>query len=233
MATARLRCNTFTLLLTDVRDVLLSLVDALRCPAEHEASPLVLAAEAWSEGRVSAGFLGCPVCHARYAIRDGVADFTRGRTSGGSARSPSAATVSDGTRLAAQLGLADGGGLVLLTADYATQSPAISAIADVTCLLVDAGLAISPSTQSVGIRMLDRMPLVDGSLRAAAVDLSRGSPSFLSEVARCVRDGGRLVAPAGSTPPGTVRILARDDREWVGQVERPAALITPLRRASP
>ena len=226
---AKTRFRHIAFLLTASGTVLLSLVDALRCPADHVASPLVLSAEQWTEGRVSSGFLGCPVCHARYAIRDGVADFTRGVDPAGSTPF-GGMTSSDGQRLAAQLDLIDGGGLVLLAGSYTGQAEALDAIAHVTCVLVDAGFAIPASMQAVGIRLLDRIPLVDGSLRAAAVDASRASPSFLAEVSRCIRDGGRVVAPADSAPPGTLRVLARDAREWVGQIERLPSLVIPQRR---
>ena len=209
--------------------MLLSLVDALRCPAEHEASSLVLSAEQWTEGRVSAGFLGCPVCHARYAIREGVADFAGGDP-GLRATSSDVTMQSDGMRLAAQLNLSDSGGLVLLTAGYATRASGLDAIAHVTCLLVDAPFAIPASMPAVGIRLLDRIPFGDGSLRAAAVDVSRASMSFLMEVTRCVRDGGRVVSAADSPPPGNVRVIARDEREWVGEVEHLPSLVTPQRR---
>lgn len=213
--------------------MLLSLVDSLRCPEDHEVSSLVLSAEQWTEGRVSSGFLGCPVCHARYAIRDGVADFTRGGESADSVPSAGAITATDGLRLAAQLDLSEGGGLVLLTAGYAKQAPALDASAHITCVLLNAAFAIPASMQAVGIRLLDRIPLVDGSLRGAAVDESRASPFFLAEVCRCVRDGGRVVAPADAPPPDTVRLLVRDEREWVGQVERLPSLVTPQRRILP
>ncbi len=225
----RFRRHAF--LLTASGTVLLSLVDSLRCPADHKPSTLVLSAEQWAEGRVSSGFLGCPVCHARYAIRDGVADFTRGVAS--AANTPSGAVnAADGLRLAAQLDLSDGGGLVLLAGSYADHAPALDAIAHVTCVLLDAGFAIPASMQAVGIRLLDRIPLVDGSLRAAAVDESGANLSFLAEVSRCVRDGGRVVAPVNSPMPRNVRLLARDEREWVGQIERLPSLVTPQRRVS-
>jgi uncharacterized protein YbaR (Trm112 family) len=209
--------------------VLLSLVDVLRCPAEHELSSLVLSADRWAEGRVSSGVLGCPVCHARYEIRDGVADFARLAERLGSAGSLPETIASDVLRLAAQLDLSEGGGLVMLTAAYAMQSQALSAIVNATYLLVDAGSAIPSSLPAVALRLLDRIPLVDGALRAAAVDGSRSSASFLAEVSRCVRDGGRIVAPADAPAPEGVRLLARDDREWVGQVERFSSLVRPQR----
>jgi uncharacterized protein YbaR (Trm112 family) len=205
--------------------VLLSLVDSMRCPAAHAASPLVLSADAWSGTRVMSGVLGCPVCHARYPIENGVVDFTSGSR-------PAPAAIegeTDATRLAAQLGLAEAGGIVLLTGRYASGVAALLELVDVTCVLVDELAA--GTADSVTFRIIDRLPLVDNALRAAAVDHSRANAAFLADVVRCVRPGGRLVVPISSSRPETVRILARDSREWVGEVESTEPL-TPLRRVT-
>jgi hypothetical protein len=138
-------------------------------------------------------------------------------------------TPPDAVRLAAQLALSEDGGLVLLTAGYSMLAPALDEMVNATYLVVDPGLAIAGSSHVVGMRLLDKIPLVDGALHAAAVDDSRADPFFLGEVARTVRDGGRIVAPADSLPPGNVRLLARDQREWVGEVERLTSLVTPQR----
>ena len=183
----------------------------------------MLSADAWSGTRVMSGVLGCPVCHARYAIENGVVDFTSGSR-------PAPAPVegeTDATRLAAQLGLTDAGGIVLLTGRYASGVAALLELVDVTCILVDEMAAGADA--AVTFRILERIPLVNHALRAAAVDGSRANAAFLGEVVRCVRPGGRLVAPAGSAPPELVRILARDSREWVGEVESTEPL-TLLRR---
>jgi hypothetical protein len=141
-------------------------------------------------------------------------------------------TAPDAVRLAAQLDLGEDGGLVLLTASYSLLAPALNGMVNATYLLVDPDFAIPGLVRAVGMRLLDRIPLIDGALRAAAVDDSRASPAFLGEVVRCVCTGGRIVAPSDSSPPGNVRVLARDQREWVGQVERLPPLVTPQRRVS-
>jgi len=205
--------------------VLLSLVDSLRCPAAHAESPLVLSADAWSGTRVMRGVLGCPVCHLRYPIENGVVDFT----SGSRPAPPAGAGETDATRLAAQLGLAEAGGIVLLTGRYASSVAALLELVDVTCILVDE--TVAGTDAAVTFRILERIPLAGNALRAAAVDDSRANAAFLGEVVRCVRPGGRLVAPAGSAQPEVVRVLARDSREWVGEVESTEPL-TPLRRVT-
>jgi hypothetical protein len=138
-------------------------------------------------------------------------------------------TDSDGMRLGAQLGLSEPGGIVLLTGRYSLLAGDLLDLVDVTCILVD--VVNERSAEAVAFRVGDRLPLVDKALRAAAVDDPRSSPAFLAEVARCVRTGGRVVAPAGSVRPGSVALLARDEREWVGEV-RSTEPLTPLRRVT-
>ena len=189
----------------------------------------MLSVESWEGSRVWSGVLGCPRCHARYPIRDGVVDFADG-AGGADLRAEVQRDEFEVIRLAAQLGLSESGGLVLLTGRYASLAEALLDVVDVTCLLVDARNGSPPGTTR--LRLGDRLPFMSGALRAAAVDDARANPSFLRDVARCVRDGGRVVAPADSSPPGDLRIVARDVREWVGQVERLPLLVVP-RRAVP
>ena len=191
----------------------------------------MLSVERWAEGRVAHGLLGCPVCHARYEIREGVTDFTNGEQRAGS-HQQSGITGRDGLRLAAQLDLNEDGGVVMLTAGYSMLAPALRERVQATYLIVDSHSAIPDALQEVSILLLDRVPLVDGALRAAAIDASHSSASFLSEVARCVRDGGRIVAPADSPPPANVRVLARDQEEWVARVETLTPLVMPRRTGS-
>lgn len=204
--------------------MLLSLVDAFRCPAGHEETTLVLSVESWSGQRVSEGLLGCPVCHARYPIHHGVADFTGGAMD---VRRAAPGSPPDAMRLAAQLSLTEPGGIILLAGRPVASAEGLAAIADVTCLVVSAAPLLSPAVVTIDVG--DRLPLADRALRGAAVDEQHSSQGFLDEVARCVRGRGRIVAPAQSPlPPGTL-IIARDEREWVGEVEAFTQPI-PLRR---
>ena len=207
--------------------MLLSLVDSLRCPAGHEESSLVLSVEAWSGQRVAEGLLGCPICHARYPIHQGAVDFTAG---GRIVRRGGQDTPVDVMRLAAQLSLTEPGGVILLVGAYAAVADQLAELAGVTCVLVDAPL--SSSAGAVNVDVADRLPLAEGALKGAAVDEPRATDAFLEEVARRVRPLGRLVAPSRSTPPRGCRLIARDARESVVEVERLPSPIT-LRRAHP
>ena len=187
----------------------------------------MLSVESWSGQRVSEGQLGCPVCHARYPIRRGAVDFGGG--SHDVRHAPNSAPA-DAMRLAAQLSLTEAGGILLLTGPYAACADMLAEFADVTCLLVDAAPGLSET--AVHIHVSERLPLVDRALRGAAVTESHNEPAFVAEVARCVRPGGRIVAPARMAVPIGSRLIARDDREWVVEMEGSSAPI-PLRRAQP
>jgi hypothetical protein len=172
------------------------------------------------------GVLGCPVCHARYPIVDGAADFASGREDAGAPTGEPA--EDDALRLAAQLGVAEPGGFVLLTGRYVSHARRLLDLVSVTCLLVDA--ARDSSNEGVRLLLLARLPLSAGSLRAAAIDSPRNTATFLNDVARCVRPGGRIVVPANTPEPLGIRLVARDDRDLVAEVEASVPTI-PLRRA--
>lgn len=192
--------------------MLLSLADILRCPAAHEESALVLSVETWQDQRVWAGTLGCPVCHERYGVRDGVVYFGDAPAV---VRHAGRGAPGDAARLAAQLALTEPGGTVLLTGRYADVHTELVEGADVACLLLDAPPA--HSRLAVNLEGLATLPLASRALRAAAVDDGRLDPVFLAGVARCLRPHGRLVAPASAPIPSGIRLIARDSREWVAE----------------
>ena len=51
------------------------LVETFRCMAPHRDSWLVAAADRTESRVILDGTLGCPVCHAEYVIRGGIAYF--------------------------------------------------------------------------------------------------------------------------------------------------------------
>lgn len=205
--------------------MLLSLVDSMRCPAHEEGASLVLAVESWAGPRIAEGTLGCPVCHARYAIHRGAIDFAPGSDS-----VRRAGPAADPLRLAAQLSLTEPGGIMLLTGRYAAANEQLAPFGETTFVLIDAEDASLPT--AVNIKVGDRLPFINGAFRAAAIDETRTSVAFLAEVVRCLRDGGRLVMPASAPLPVQIRVIAQDDTETVGEaskVDRPI----PLHRAPP
>jgi uncharacterized protein YbaR (Trm112 family) len=207
--------------------VLLSLVDVFRCPADHEEMALVLSVDAWRDTRIDRGVLGCPRCLARYPIANGVVDFRRTPIPGALLTRESPLAPDEGERLQALLGLAEPGGVILLTGRYAIHADAVASLIDVTCLLVGASGA---HPNCVGIEIDASIPLAPRSVRAAAIDDTTFERSLLAEVAGVVKPGGRILSPAGVPAPEAVTILAADHRDWVGQVHGSPDVVT-LRRS--
>ena len=211
----------------------IELVDALRCPRTHEESWLVLAAARMEARHIQEGALGCPVCHAEYPIRDGIADFRldgpRGaveRAPAADARSESVAAV-DADALAALLDLGDALGFVVLVGAWGRRAHALlerEPMPPLVLLDPPDGVRIVPGMS--GVRSGAALPLAGGAARAAAVD-DAGADRVASAV-RVTRPGGRIVAPAAAGVPPGVRELARSAVVWVGEREAPPSELVRL-----
>jgi uncharacterized protein YbaR (Trm112 family) len=201
------------------------IVDALRCPRAHEESWLVLAALRTEDRHVLEGTLGCPVCHATYPIRDGIAEFsdpTESDRSSGSHSPP----LPSADHLAAMLDLGDALGFAVLIGAWGTRADGLLELLDAPpLLLVEPPPGIAMGRGLSGIRAGAILPLASGAARAVATDAE--DPSRVADAARVTRGGGRLVAPAGTPLPEGVRELARDDVVWVGERQAmPSAPVT-------
>jgi hypothetical protein len=138
-----------------------------------------------------------------------------------------------GVRLAAQLGVMGGETPVLLTGDYTRVGYALHAWTTAPQLWLNARVPVTGALQA-SVLCVEQAPLPLGAatLAGAAVDASHAHASWLSSVVRCIRQGGHLIAPAATPVPDGVRELARDDREWVGEVLTPPSGLVTLRRQS-
>jgi uncharacterized protein YbaR (Trm112 family) len=220
------------------------LLDALRCPGAHEEAWLVAMVHVARGADLREADLACPVCGREFAIRDGIACFC---VSPGAAHdvaefdatSLSGDSVSGdgehdaGVRLAAQLGVMGGETPVLLTGDYTRVGYALHAWTTAPQLWLNARVPVTGALQA-SVLCVEQAPLPLGAatLAAAAVDASHAHAPWLSSVVRCIRQGGHLIAPAATPVPDGVRELARDDREWVGEVLTPPSGLVTLRRQS-
>jgi uncharacterized protein YbaR (Trm112 family) len=198
----------------------IELVDALRCPVPHEESWLVASASRMEARHIVDGLLGCPVCHAQYPVRDGVADFRRDGSGLSVAPSRPGSPRDDpatAMRLAAFLGLSDALGFAVLLDEWGAQAFALRELVETPLLLVDppAGTIGEPG---ISVVLSDGVPpLAAGASRATAVGAS-GAERIAAAV-RLTRVGGRLVAPTALALPAGVRELARDEALWVGEKE--------------
>jgi len=74
------------------------------------------------------------------------------------------------------------------------------------------------------------IPLATASLQGFAVD--ERHVSLLADAARVVQRGGRVLAPLSATLPPGCRELARDEYEWVAEVEVALSAPVSLKRAT-
>lgn len=204
------------------------LVDALRCPAGHEESWLVAAADR-SEGRhIVSGVLGCPVCRTRYAIQGGLADFSAAAPLAAGDEPPRAAhdmaaVAGLALKLAALLDLTDAGGYVVLLGGWSRIAHALRAIVPVPVLVVNAPEDLIVGDGVSGVRS-GIVPVLPGSARGVVLDTVSGEEPWrdaglLASALRALKPGGRVVAVRSLTPPPEVALLAEDDAHWVGTIE--------------
>ncbi|MDQ2768820.1 MAG: hypothetical protein M3Y30_16900, partial [Gemmatimonadota bacterium] len=152
-------------------------MDSLRCVRPHEDSWLVASADELVARHIVRGELGCPVCEARYPVRDGVADFAppspvRDAGDDSSMRVELSSTPSElALRAAALLGLTDGGGIVVLAGEWSAAAYEILEMVEGVQLLA---LDYAPGLESGGAlslaRIADVLPLAAGSVRGIALD---------------------------------------------------------------
>jgi hypothetical protein len=210
----------------------------------HEDSWLVARADELVDRHIVRGELGCPICEARYAVREGVADFAADTSRAADAlRVASAARpaalpdVSAGAdiiqaralRAAALLGLTEPGGLVVLAGEWSECADELLEIVEGVQLLA---LDSAPELRSGGALSLalipDVLPLAAASARGIALDAAHATPSLLAGAARALAPSGRLIAPASALVPDSLRELARDDELWVAAAAPPSNVSAPV-----
>lgn len=202
------------------------LIEYLRCPAAHEESVLVAAAERSEQRHIMSGVLGCPVCGAEYPIRDGVARFAE--VTPVAAEPPS---VEIAMRIAAFLELTDARGFALLCGRWGAHASALAELVETPLFLVNPPAGADLSRAAAVIETGATLPLAAGVARAAALDAALAV--LPAAVLRAVRGGARVMGPVAlPLPPGLTEV-ARDSREWVAEksaAPEPAPRLVPLKR---
>ncbi|HET7632577.1 MAG TPA: hypothetical protein VFK16_09695 [Gemmatimonadaceae bacterium] len=198
----------------------IELAGALRCPRIHDQSWLVLSADRIENRNVLEGLLGCPVCHAQFPIVNGTADLRlRPDQASGDAttRGASGAVDPDGAlRLAAMLNLDGAGGYVVLMGEWARHASALLQLVDVHLMLINAPTDVVAAPGCSSLLADDRLPLVTGGTRGAAIDHA-ASPVLRADAVRLLKVKGRLVGPHSAPIPEGVTELARDAECWVAE----------------
>lgn len=204
----------------------LELAERLRCPRPHTPTPLIIVAQRAVERELIEGVAGCPVCRLEARIEDGHLRFPEAPADPSPVAAPDAERA---LRVIALLGLAEPGGAVLLTGAYAAYAGAIVRLVDVRAVVFGAAAERVDGVSAVHLPD-PALPFTDGTFRAAALAADTSMPIVLDAV-RCVTPGGRVLGARPLERPESVRELARDELEWVGEAERGASGVVPLRRA--
>lgn len=225
------------------------LLDALRCSGAHEEAWLVAMVHAADGADLREADLACPVCGREFVVRDGVAYFgvaqsglppqspsttVDARAAGDDAEVSASADTDASVRLAAQLAVTGGVMPILLADDYARVGHALRMWTTAPQLWLNPPGIVAAVGDGISALRVDGAPLPIGAatLAAAAVDATHAHTTWMTSVVRSIRQGGRLVAPAHVPVPDGVRELARDSREWVGEVLAPPSGLVTLRRQS-
>ena len=187
------------------------LIESLRCPNDHEESPLIAQATRTENRRIHTGALGCPVCHAEFPIRDWVAWFGQIPPMAGF-EIPSQEIA---MRVAAFLELTDARGFALLCGRWGVHSELIGLIAETPLVVVNHSVATPIQHTAGGIRGTV-IPFAAGSARALAIS-ETSTREIIASGVRALKAGGRVLGPAKIPVPDGVTEIVRDDREWVGE----------------
>ena len=195
----------------------IELTDHLRCPADHDEAFLVLLPDRVEGRSVRAGTLGCPVCDRRFTLRDGVLDI------GGA---PALLETQAASRLTAEalaplVGLGGPGGYLALVGDpaaawreVAVQLPGVALVA----VNPPPGVA---DQEGVSVLRGGRLPLKTGSMRGVVLGRPYGGdPPWVTEAARVVLPGLRVVGEGDEPGVGLIELMASADGVWVGSRRR-------------
>jgi len=208
----------------------IELLDLLRCINVHEETWLVASLKAISNRFVLDGTLGCPVCHAEYRIKKGIADFTETRELAHESPEPSGPSGNReevATRVGAFLNATEPGATLVLGGSWAQAAQELSVMTETRILALNPSNRVEES-ETVGLlRVSHEIPLAPGSVLGVAIDASF-PPGIISSALKVVRTGGRIVGPASIDIPSDLSVLARDENYWVA--EKPAELVS-LRRS--
>jgi uncharacterized protein YbaR (Trm112 family) len=194
----------------------IDLTDHLRCPADHEESFLVLLPDRIEDRSVVAGQLGCPVCGRTFELKDGILDL------GGAPDWPDETdTVLDAGALTALTGLHGPGGYLALVGSVASLWREVAELnPGVAVVAVNPAAGVSDAP-GISVLRAGRIPLKSGAMRGVVLGKRFGAESdWVSEAARVVLPGLRVVGEGPNPSPGIIDLMASADGVWVGTKRR-------------
>jgi uncharacterized protein YbaR (Trm112 family) len=209
--------------------VFIEMLDLLRCVNTHEDTWLVASLKAISNRFVLDGILGCPVCHAEYPIRKGIADFRidagAEQLAGNEAESEPRQDLA--MRIGAFLKATEPGATMVLGGSWTKAVQELSVMTETRILALNPSERVEES-ESVGLlRVSHAIPLAPESVLGVALDASF-SAAIVASALKAVRPGGRIVGPTTIDAPADLAVLARDETYWVA--EKPVEMVS-LRRS--
>jgi uncharacterized protein YbaR (Trm112 family) len=178
------------------------LTDLTTCPRCGPEFGLIALADSLVDRRIRAGSLGCANCRSQYPVRGGIADLrvdggaalaedSRPGDSGGDTPEPDDSETA--FRIAALLGVSEGGGALLLVGFPAALVIAASKVVpEVEFALLDPPRA-EPAARGISQLLAGPViPLRSRSVRGVALQGDRAA-TLLPEALRVLRPGARLV----------------------------------------
>jgi uncharacterized protein YbaR (Trm112 family) len=194
----------------------IELTNHLRCPNDHQESYLVLLPDRMEGRSVLTGRLGCPVCGGTFELENGVLDLGDAPDWAENGNS-----LLDAAAITALTGLHGPGGYLTLVGNVATMWREVAQLNPGVALV-----AVNPPsdvTYGAGISVLraGRIPLRSGSMRGVVLGRTfGGSADWVSEGARVVLPGLRVVGEGADPSPTVIDLMASADGVWVGTAKR-------------
>lgn len=192
----------------------IELAEFLRCPAGHEETHCVLAADRMGDRTVIDGTVGCPACGATYPIVGGVTVF--GRAPDLDAGEP-AAFPAGAEAVRALLHLTNPGGFIVLVGSAGAMAPQLASLLEGTRVVtVNAtGPAAAPGVTPV--TCADGLPLRTSSARGVVLGAECARDPWVTEAVRVLLRGRRLVVADETVAAGGAAVLAVGSGLWVGE----------------
>jgi len=206
----------------------IDIAERLQCPRDHAATPLIVVTRRVDGREILDGIAGCPVCRleGRIGRTEIVFEDKESLTSVPFAEDGAPGrdfAEPDADRIAAQLGLAEPGGVVLLCGRYGAVAERLALQYEV--LAVTTGAWPLTSGEVVRASLSGAGCFTNGTFRGIALD-DDSSASGIGAALRMGTATARVLAPTSLSRPEAVTELARDEREWVGVIERTGPLLS-------
>jgi hypothetical protein len=193
----------------------IELSEFLRCPEPHDETFCVVVPDEMGNRLITRGLVGCPVCRREYAIADGIVHFEPA-PEGPANREP--ADLPDTDVVQAVLGLTNPGGFVVLVGSAAQLAgPLAVRMAGVHFVGVNAPAAVTPSPALSLLVHSTRIPLRSSMARGVVLGAESAREPWITEGARVLLQGLRLVAPGEHLAPSGLERVVVGRGLWVGR----------------